>query len=197
MSEVASELSAEEKKSLDEHEEIIRSGRLMSFVDVGKALLAIRDRRLYREFESFEEYCKHKWDIARRTAYQYIDAALVIDDVCSIAHIQPANESQARCLVSVPREMRAKAWKEAVESAPQKEDGTPQLTASHIRRAISKYIDTAVDEPRSWELYEAMDHLLATVIEMSKKWPQDSLDVLGYRLQSLGYELLANGVIAE
>lgn len=53
---------------------------LVAIYGVGRALMEIRDKGYYREvlgFETFEEYCRKRWDIARRTAYQYIDGQRV------------------------------------------------------------------------------------------------------------------------
>ena len=50
-----------ERSELLQHEQVIEKG-LKTFVDVGNALLAIRDKRLYRQgFGTFEDYCKDRW----------------------------------------------------------------------------------------------------------------------------------------
>ena len=78
---IVASLTAVELSELDKHEEIIKRG-LKTFADVGNALLAIRDAGLYREnHTTFEEYCKERWGIARRTAYQLMDGAKVVENV--------------------------------------------------------------------------------------------------------------------
>lgn len=94
----ADRLSAAEREHLAELEGIVERG-LATFIEVGVALAAIRDRRLYRETHaSFEAYCRARWGRGRRWAYQLIDAA----EVCATAHAAglaaPANEAQARAL---------------------------------------------------------------------------------------------------
>lgn len=80
-----------ERSELQQHERTIEQG-LKTFVDVGNALLAIRDKRLYRKSPpiTFEEYCQERWSLERRRAYQLIDAAVVVnnitDDVKNFSH---------------------------------------------------------------------------------------------------------------
>ena len=50
---------------LAELETVIESG-IRTFVDVGRALLEIRDSRLYREsYPTFDEYCRERWGFGR------------------------------------------------------------------------------------------------------------------------------------
>lgn len=55
--------------------------------------------------------------MARRTAYQYIEASKVADNVRDCAQA-PENEAQARPLTRLEPEQQAAAWQEAVETAP-------------------------------------------------------------------------------
>ena len=58
MTEVVKSMTSNELSILSKHESVISKG-LKTFSDVGNALLAIRDGRLYREqFPTFEEYCQ-------------------------------------------------------------------------------------------------------------------------------------------
>ena len=55
-----------ESATLATYETVIQQG-LESFVEVGNALAAIRDNRLYRsEHDTFEEYCQAKWSLNRQ-----------------------------------------------------------------------------------------------------------------------------------
>lgn len=61
-------LSEGEISKLAECEGIIRRG-IKTFVEVGDALLTIRDQRLYREqFKTFEAYCREQWGFSRSHA---------------------------------------------------------------------------------------------------------------------------------
>ena len=77
----------------------------------------VEQGRLNRSHHStFESYCREKWGMARRTAYQMIDAAEVVSnlDVRNCAQM-PASESQARPLTKLEPEVQRMAWEEAVE----------------------------------------------------------------------------------
>ncbi len=53
-----------------------------AFHEAGKALLELRDRRLYRStHKTFEEYCKDRFGYSRRQPYYLIDAAAVVDNL--------------------------------------------------------------------------------------------------------------------
>lgn len=74
-------LAIHETKSLSYQEEVIDKGR-KTFVEVGKALTAIRDGKLYREtHDTFGDYCRERWGWERRQAYRLIDAAGVSENV--------------------------------------------------------------------------------------------------------------------
>jgi hypothetical protein len=67
---------------LSELETRIERG-LQTFIDVGLALLEIRDRRLYREagFKSFDTYCRERWGWSRDRGYQLMQAAEVVQSM--------------------------------------------------------------------------------------------------------------------
>lgn len=87
------------------------------FIEVGAALSAIRDAKLYRaDFATFEDYCKARWGMARSKAYRYIEAAEVAGHLSPIGDI-PARESQVRPLAALPRDEQPAAWERAQEIA--------------------------------------------------------------------------------
>ncbi len=103
---------------------------LDTFVDVGLALLEIRDRRLYRESHAtFEDYCRERWAFTRRRANQLIGAAGVI----GVLGTTVPNEAQARefsPLREDPEAMRA-TWAD-VTASPE------PVTARRIRAAVRR-----------------------------------------------------------
>lgn len=120
-------ISSNEQVELEACEAIIERN-LAVFYETGQALLKIRDARLYRATHStFEDYCRERWGFARRTAYQYIEAAEVIDNVRHGAQEIPANERQARELAGLDAERQREVWQQAVETAP-----NGKVTAAHI-----------------------------------------------------------------
>lgn len=112
-------------------EAVIERG-LTTFVEVGAALLEIRDRRLYRESHGdFESYCHEKWGFSRQRAHQMIEAAGVVGQLSTmVGNGLPINERQARELARVAPERRAEVWERVVT-----EHG-PRVTAAHIRQTV-------------------------------------------------------------
>jgi hypothetical protein len=115
--------------SLAAHEATIERG-LTTFVEVGEALLAIRDERLYRDSHgTFEEYCRERWGFSDSRARQLIGAAQTVTNVTAAGLPAPSNEAQARELSRIPEEDRADVWAKAVEQT----GGKP--TAAAVRDA--------------------------------------------------------------
>jgi hypothetical protein len=127
------QLSPDEAQRLDHYEHIIAQG-VQTFLEVGHALMAIRDQRLYRQaYATFEDYLRERWDLSRPRAYQLIDAAQVIDTVSTAVDILPANEAQARPLASLPPAQQVEVWRQAVETAP-----SSGITAKHVQATAKR-----------------------------------------------------------
>jgi hypothetical protein len=162
-----------------------------SFVVLGNALATIRDQRLYRATHgTFEGYCEQRWQIARRTAYQFIDAAKAVENVRHGAQtipILPANERQARCLAAVedPDQQR-EVWAKVVETAP-----GGKITAKHVGEVVrqSQGKTEVPAEPVRWTIDDAVERLGAKIYEFTQHWPEDHLAILAGQLRSLAAEL--------
>lgn len=97
-------------------EEVIERG-LDSFIEVGNALLQIRDERLYRkDYDDFETYCQERWSMTRGRVNQLIRANQVIANLDTVVS-KPASEAVARPLVALPAPIQRKVWAKAVESS--------------------------------------------------------------------------------
>ena len=71
---------------LETYEQVIERG-LSTFVDVGNALTAIRENRLYRSTHStFEAYCQERWGFNRTRAHHLIDAAEAANKMFTIVN---------------------------------------------------------------------------------------------------------------
>ena len=128
----SSPLSVAEAKSLADHEAAIAKG-LTAFMEVGAALLDIRDGKLYRQtHDTFENYCRERWNIDRTYAHRLITAREIGEDLLPIGNKQPTRESQVRPLAALPKADRAPAWKEAVE----KTGGKP--TAKAVQEVVDR-----------------------------------------------------------
>ena len=142
----AHELTVSECDRLTALESTIERG-LQTFVDVGTALLEIRDSRLYRQtFGTFEDYCSERWGIARRQAYRLMDAAQVVENVSNWTQTVPATESQARPLTGLPVDLQREAWQRAVDTAP-----NGKITAAHVASVVDSL--TADDEPEEYDAH--------------------------------------------
>jgi hypothetical protein len=131
ISKVATEtLTVDESRRLVELERTIEHG-LATFIEVGGALMEIRDSRLYRgEHRTFEDYCRKEWKMSRPRVYQLIGAAGVATR-STVVDKPPTSERQARPLTKLEREHQPIAWNRAVEIA----DGKPP-TAKHVEHAV-------------------------------------------------------------
>jgi DNA modification methylase len=124
--------------TLAELESVIERGR-QTFVEVGLALLEIRDRRLFREqgYATFTDYCRRRWRFTPVRAVQLIQAAEVARALTVVSAPIPENEAQARALAPLRDDPTAvaDAWRGALAAAPAREDGTPRVTAALVREA--------------------------------------------------------------
>jgi regulator of replication initiation timing len=150
------QLTKLERLRLTQLESIVEQG-LQTFYEVGKALEEIRDQKLSRETErTFEAYCRNKWNIAKRTAYQLIDAAQVMENLAEIEGSKPTNERQVRPLAKLDPELQIKIWEEALELAT---NGKP--TGASVKRLVDKHLssDEEQTKPSSKNGYSEIDRL--------------------------------------
>jgi site-specific DNA-methyltransferase (adenine-specific) len=133
---LAPRLSTQERKRLAELEQVVEED-LGRFVAVGRALLEIRDQRLYRETHArFRDYLEERWSISRSRGYQLIDAAKVSELVSTMVDTPP-NERQTRELVPLLREdeqVLVTVWREL------KTTYGDNLTTASVRDAVDRYV---------------------------------------------------------
>lgn len=108
-------LTPSEAQSLSQCEQIIRKG-LETFIEVGNALVKIRDQHLYHSsHNTFEDYCRDKWKFTSRQANRLMLASGVVENlksdqlVSSTPAAIPDNEAQARPLAPLtpPQQIEA------------------------------------------------------------------------------------------
>lgn len=129
-------VTQKETESLAQCEAIIERG-MKTFVQVGEALAAIRDARLYREsHDTFEAYCKERWGMSSSRARRLIDGA---DVAKSVPVGTLSSERQARELSKVEPERRQEVIDRATEATRGK------LTARAITEAAKPPVE--YDEP--------------------------------------------------
>jgi len=127
------ELTTIEQSELEQLESVIKQN-VNAFYKVGCALAKIRDSRLYREtHETFESYCKSRWDMGRNYTNKIIASATVIESLGTTVPIVPTNERQVRPLTKLTPEQQQEAWQEVVETAPE-----GKITAKHVSNVVCK-----------------------------------------------------------
>jgi hypothetical protein len=124
------------RRALASHERVIESA-VRSFVDLGRALLAIRTERLYAaEFSTFSEYCDARWDISETHANRVINAALVAIEATPIG-VEINSEAVARELVGLDPETLKQVWAEA----------TRRAAGGRVTAALVKEVRKALERP--------------------------------------------------
>lgn len=141
------QITHQETESLEQCEALIERG-MKTFVQVGEALAAIRDSRLYRSTHpTFEAYCKERWGFSRIQAHRLIEASETVTALPMGNKI--TSERQARELAKVEPERRQQVVKQATESTGGK------LTAKAITEAARPTVEyenpDIVDEPEPEE----------------------------------------------
>lgn len=137
-----------EARRLADLEAVIHAG-IASFVEVGDALLEIRDSKLYRvSFSTFEEYTRKRWGFTHQRASQLMTAAGVVAALPESA-TTVANEAQARALAPVLRvrgpEVAAAVLAEAIEA-----------TNGHVTAAAITAIATEEEPPIDDAVWDAL-----------------------------------------
>lgn len=129
-------LTTDESTRLKECESVIERG-IKAYIEVGEALLIIRDQRLYRaEYKTFAEYCVSRWQFSKTHANRLIDASEVAGNLTPMGVI-PENERQARALAVLEPDQQRVVWDALVEVT----DG--KLTTARIQEAVG-YFKTAL-----------------------------------------------------
>ena len=127
-----STLSEIDRFELEQHEQTINTG-LDAYWKVGAALLAIRDKRLYREhYSSYAEYCQKRWGFTDSRARQLAAAAEIYQEIETVTTVTLENEGQARAVNSLPVSIRADAVTNAAANG--------KVTAAAIKQEGEKLI---------------------------------------------------------
>ncbi|MEY2500562.1 MAG: hypothetical protein QOI07_896 [Verrucomicrobiota bacterium] len=149
-------------------EEVIERG-LDSFIEVGNALLQIRDQRLYRsDYDNFEVYCQERWDMSGRRAHQLIDSAKVIQNIGTEPRFSPTSERQTRPLATLPAPVQREAWQQAVDSS-----ATGKPTAKEVEAAVEVIVPRK-QERINHKPANGLQYSAQAVAALSKIQPNDT-----------------------
>lgn len=177
------ELAQNETARLTQCEKAIEKG-LGTFVEVGQALLDIRDSKLYRaSHKTFEAYCKERWDISRPRAYALIDQAKVVQAVADAAGsgLSCTQDISSRDVAAIKGDMPAVTAEIAArvekgaEPAKATADVVAERRADRELRGKKPEADPSQAEARDGHSQELKDHIAAraAAVSASKALVQD------------------------
>lgn len=137
-------LSGEELLELGQRE-VEMQRDVEAFFRFGENLMAIREKRLYRQtHHTFKEYCEVRWGMSKTNANRLISAAEVVENLTPMGVILPTNERQTRPLAKLETpEAQQAAWTEAVERSP---NGKP--TGAIVAAVVDEMVRPPVVEPQ-------------------------------------------------
>jgi len=114
-------LSDNDEKRFNQLEKIIEKG-ISHFVEVGTALMVIKQEKLYKlVFSTFKEYCQQRWGFNSSRARQLIASAKINKNLKSVTMVTPTRERQTRPLTYLEPEQQKEVWDKAVKTAPQED----------------------------------------------------------------------------
>lgn len=104
-------------EDFDGNEAIIRADR-SSFVEIGHALIAIRDGHgyIYAGYGSFFDYCTMRIGIGHRHVDRLIRAAQIAESLQPVG-VSPRCERQVRPLAALEPQQQREAWIRAIQTA--------------------------------------------------------------------------------
>jgi DNA adenine methylase len=104
-----------------------------------KALVLIRDRKLYRlTHPSFEKYAQQKWGYERAYLYQLCQWGETIQNLSAFAGAVPERESHARPLYSLSPEDQRTVWKKVIAKNPTPATKDVEVVAREFRSPVCR-----------------------------------------------------------
>lgn len=157
--------------SLPELEKVIERGQ-QTFIEVGRALMEIRDRRLYRETHAtFEAYCRERWGWGHSHVNRQMDAARVAAAISPTGEV-PANEYQARAMLDrlEPQEREqvrqgaatptvVRKMTEPIRRPKSDASGETNIVIETVRRDLTKIRETYAIVSYWQPVWDAIDEL--------------------------------------
>ena len=121
------------QRTLEQCESVVERG-LNTFMEVGSALMEIRDNKLYLEtHDTFEEYLRERWNLGRAYAHRIIQAAQIVNNMSSALDILPTSVRQVFPLISLSQDQRQEAWERVIETAP-----GGNITGPHVQSVVDR-----------------------------------------------------------
>jgi len=190
-------LSRQDGLLLHQYEKAIARGA-KAFIEVGRALLQIKQKKLYLiEYETFAEYCHQRWGFERNYAKRLIHSAEVVENLQNVpTGTFPETERQARPLAQLPVEQQATAWQDVVDEC--QERGVPVTTAA-VEKVVEGYkaqdVRANIETHRShasevvgFVLFVAISRLENAIMAEISNWPKDQLEYAKQHIVKLANE---------
>ncbi|MBN3906096.1 MAG: hypothetical protein HWQ35_05905 [Nostoc sp. NMS1] len=155
-----------------------------AFYLAGKALMELRDRKLYRNtHKTFEEYCRERFGFERRYPYRLMESTVVVDNLMKMCpnrtqndlgadtfptdssegQILPINEYQLRPLIPLEPEVQREAWQQAVEAAGGK------VPSGRVVKDVVQRIMERTKVPNTYQIGEVCQILVKDNLELRGK----------------------------
>ncbi|MEH2290149.1 hypothetical protein [Nostoc sp.] len=160
-------VTAVEVQELNEEEQSLRLHLEQkvecAFYEAGKALMELRERRLYRStHKTFEDYCRTRFGHSRQQSNYLIAAADVYDNLTTIGcqivenedlttnvtQILPTSERQVRPLTKLEPQQQQQAWQLSVQEA------SGQVPTSRMVKDVVQRIIETTQVPNTYEIGE-------------------------------------------
>ncbi|QFS50917.1 hypothetical protein [Nostoc sphaeroides] len=149
-----------------------------AFFEAGKALMELRDRRLYRStHKTFEDYCRDRFGHSRQKSNYLIAAADVYENLTTIccqnlppedlttngSQILPTNEGQVRPITKLEPQEQWEVWQQAVELASGK------VPTGRIVKDVVQRIMERTQVPNTYQIGEVCQILVKDNPELRGK----------------------------
>lgn len=166
-------LSPREEQRLAELESVIERGA-QTFIEVGKALMEIKEGRLYRTAENpkrtFEDYVQERWGWSRQWAYRQIQAAEVAENVApGLQNGETLSPSNAIALSRLDPEEQKEAAPAVAKMS--KQEARQFVTERKAERRGLRHIPSS---RRHEEFMRAAEHL----VKVAGRWEREMTDSL-------------------
>lgn len=182
--------TAEEKADFKRLDSQVRKG-FSAFIEAGKALVAIQERRLWRAggYSTWEDYCREVAGLSKSYAHRIIQATKIAIELGeelpngnSGSPLMPKSESQVRSLRLLNESAkRSEAWIRSVEKA-----GGKQPTAKEVTVVVMEILEpeqAAASPPTRSERRAEIVQKLRMTIQKRDSW--DEVESLLSELEGL------------
>jgi hypothetical protein len=128
----ASSLKKSELSKLTQLEDVLATAQRWQ-VEAAKALVEIRDKKLYRaEYSSFEKYAQGRWSYEKTYLYFLCQWGETVENLSTIVETIPTRGSHARPLYGLSPKDQRRAWKSVLKE-------TDEPTARDVEKVAKEY----------------------------------------------------------